>query len=213
MQYFFYFITIITLLFLNNCGGSLTNTSKNNSNNKFTIDINKVPNYSPASPIRDQYLAVINYLRSQTIQCNDPQGFSGPSAPLTLNASLESSAKEHSTDMKISGKFSHAGSGRASDITGQIVGHPSLFNERILYNGYNGTRVLSENIAMATSKPNPLPQNYWITIMEGWINSTSGHCSNIMNPQTKDFGMNESSAIVNGSGQYTTYWTQNFGAP
>ena len=208
------FLLMIALsLIASGCGGSSNNsTGAAVVDSSFSIDLNKVSGYNSSDPIEDQYLAVINYLRSQHLKCNDHLGIEGPSAPLTWNADLAAAALEHSRDMNISGHYGHTGSATSSDITGTHVGHASTFSERITYNGYSGNTT-GENIANSASKPNPVPNDYWVRVIEGWMKSTSGHCSNIMYPDFEDFGMAEVRADVNATGWYLTYWTQNFGGP
>ena len=205
-RYRFFLIFVLSLI-MHGCGGG-GNDSRDSGGtgvvgNSFSIDLNKVSGYNSSDPIEDQYLAVINYLRSQHLKCNDHLGIEGPSAPLTWNADLADAALEHSQDMNISGHYGHIGSGTPSDITGTYVGHASTFTERIIYNGYGGNTT-GENIANVTS--NSIPNDYWVTVMEEWMKSTSGHCSNIMHPSFEDFGMAEVRADGN-----ATYWTQNFG--
>ncbi len=178
----------------------------------FKIDITKIDGYESTDPIEDQYLAVINYLRSLSIKCNDPYARSGPvDSDMQWDDLLAASAEEHSEDMRIAEHYSHLGSDTASDITGQTFTptRASKFNERIAYNGYIGSS--AENIAVYGSSPEAANSDKWITIMEAWMTSTTGHCSNIMNPNLTDFGMFESRADVNGTGWYKVYWTQNFG--
>jgi len=175
--------------------------------------------YDATDPVEDQYLAVINYLRSLKVKCNDSEGFEGPvGSDLEWNALLENAAKEHSQDMLLSEHYGHEGSGTAFDITGQAIDPVSQSTpfERMIYNGYDYSTA-SENIAMTAKYPN-LESDAWITTMEAWMKSDTGHCSNIMNPNFTDFGMYES----RGTSDFTfsdgvtrtspvAYWTQNFG--
>lgn len=214
-RYRVFLVIIVLSLITNGCDGSGSSSDSTGAavvDSSFSIDLSKVSGYNSSDPIEDQYLAVINYLRSQHLKCNDHLGIEGPSTPLTWNADLAAAALEHSQDMNISGHYGHTGSGTPSDITGTHVGHASSFSERINYNGYSGNTT-GENIANSASKPNPVPSDYWVTVMEGWMKSTSGHCSNIMHPNFEDFGMAEVRADVNATGWYLTYWTQNFGGP
>jgi uncharacterized protein YkwD len=181
-----------------------------------------VPNYDSMDPIENQYQAVINYLRSLAIECNDSEAIVGPSDALVWNDSLENAAKEHSDDMNTSGHYGHDGSGTVSDITGQTLGHASNPGERVDEAGYAG--YTGENIARLQSyyetaggKPAgfvPVNNDTWIAVMAGWINSTHGHCSNIMNPVAKSFGMSEVGSRVDTNATdtiYSTFWTQEFG--
>lgn len=178
----------------------------------FKIDIENVEGYNSTDPIEDQYLAVMNHLRSLSIKCNDAHAESGPAdSDMQWNVLLSDAAEEHSEDMRIAEHYDHLGSGADSDITGQTFTpvRPSKFYERISHNGYTGSS--AENIAVYGSKPGVVESDKWITIMEAWMTSTTGHCSNIMNPNLIEFGMFESRADVNGTGWYKVYWTQNFG--
>ncbi len=173
----------------------------------------KIGGYNKNDPIEDQYLAVINYFRSLKIECNDPFAITGPSGKdMTWNTFLADAAQEHSEDMKLSVWYDHNGSGTINDITGQTLTpvRPSTFSQRIKRNGYNGSFV-AENIAMVKAKPAAPSVNTWLKVMEGWIKSTSGHCSNIMNPDLTEFGMHESRAAVDVNGWHKVYWTQDFG--
>ena len=178
----------------------------------FKIDLADVEDYDVNDATKDQYLVVINHLRSLNIKCNDSHAESGPSGTdMQWNVLLADAAEEHSEDMRIAQHYAHDGSGTVSDITGQTFtpARPSKFYERISHNGYEGSS--AENIAVYASTPTQAQSDKWVTIMEAWMTSTTGHCSNIMNPNLTEFGMHESRADVNGTGWYKVYWTQNFG--
>ena len=189
----------------------------------FKIDISKIDGFTDKNLIEEQYLAVMNYVRSLSIKCNDKAGFSGPSKPLIWDILLSNAAKEHSEDMQISGVYSHLGSATSSDITGEALGRASTFSERINATGYVGGS--GENIATvgkgfktSTGRPTTfietVDSNRWIGIMEEWIVSEEGHCSNIMNPIHKSVGMFKKGVFKKIEGENTfffTYWTQEFG--
>ena len=180
-------------------------------NSSFHINLADVPGYNSADPVDDQYLSVVNYLRMLSIKCNDSRGLSGPVGTDLQNEShLQASAREHSEDMRISGHYDHKGSGTASDTTGQALGHASTPRERMKHNGYTGT-LTAENIAFFASTKLPEDKE-WVHAMEGWMTSTHGHCSSIMNPNLTDFGMHEScTTSPDAQGYYRCYWTQDFG--
>jgi len=220
-------LSVIVLSFgFSGCGGGGSSSSPSSGNPSASGSMNpsdlnlkkdiqdgKVSGYDSNDPIEDQYLAVINYFRSLKITCNDPSAISGPSGKdMNWNTFLADAAEEHSEDMKLSDHYAHDGSGTSNDITGQTYSpaRASKFYERIKRNNYNGS-LTAENIAMSASKPEKQPADYWIKVMEGWMKSTHGHCSNIMNPKLTEFGMFESRADVNGTGWYKIYWTQDFG--
>jgi len=181
----------------------------------FTIDVTKIDGYNVNDPIEDQYLAVINYLRGLRIKCDDPDALEGPvGVDLAWNTLLADAAQEHSNDMQATGIFAHDGSGTATDITGQTFNptRNSTPFERMRYHGYN-YHTAGENIAFRASSPT-LPTDAWVSAFEGLMKSHTGHCSNIMNPDFKDFGMAETKGeydfgnVIGEAG----YWTQNFGA-
>ena len=200
-----------------------TNTSKPIINSSFKIDISKIDGFSILEPIEDQYLLVLNYLRSFNLTCNDRAGFSGPSKPLKWNSLLEEAAKEHSVDMQKVGVLSHIGSGTPSDTTGEILGHSSSFKERIDATGYIGGS--GENIAtvgkgFVTSTGIPssfvktVNSHRWVGVMEDWMVSKEGHCSNIMNKTNRSMGLFEAGTFKenkDGNTFFFTYWTQEFG--
>ena len=179
----------------------------------FKIDVSKIEAYYDHAPTKEEkYLAVINYLRSLKIKCNDPLALSGPTAPMEWNQLLADAAKEHDDDMRLSEHYSHEGSGTVNDITAQITGGPSKFYERIARTGFSSSN-MSENIARVITYPTPPPSsaNTWVTIMEEWMKSDHGHCSNIMNPALTKFGMHESQPIKDSGDSYRVYWSQEFG--
>ena len=205
-------------------GGGDTNGTTNTDSNNSGVDINltqaiadgNVTGYDASKngtpQVQQNYLVILNYLRSLSITCNDDAAITGPSSPeMVWNDHLADAAEEHSEDMRKSVWYNHDGSGTVNDKTAQDLGlgRGSYFDERIEHNGFAGS-LKAENIA--TSGANyVLPSDYWLKVMEGWMASTHGHCSNIMNPALTQFGMYESRAAQDGSGTYKIYWTQDFG--
>jgi len=175
------------------------------------IEDGNITGYDSDDPIAQQYLAVVNYFRGLPVKCEDDLGYKGPVDTLALDDNLIASAKEHSDDMNITEHYAHDGSGKQSDITAQEeeLGRGSYFNERIAHHGYDGD-LTAENIATANANYE-LPKTYWISVMEAWMKSKHGHCSNIMNSQLKDFGMYETRSGQKSDGNYYIYWTQDFG--
>ena len=203
-------------------GNSNTHGTTSSSNSSVEVNLTQaiangdIANYDASrngtSQVYLNYVAVINYLRSLSITCNDPTAITGPSNPdMVWNTYIAASAKEHSEDMRKSDWYSHDGSGTVNDTTAQDMGlgRGSHFNERIIHNGFSAS-TSAENIAMSTASF-VRPDDYWLKVMEGWMASTHGHCSNIMNPQLTEFGMYESRAAVDSNGTYKIYWTQDFG--
>ncbi len=218
---FIVFLSAMALLFgISGCGDSSdvpggSGEITNPSDIDLTKDIQdgKISGYNNADPIEDQYLAVINYFRSLKIQCDYALAVTGPSgSDMTWNTFLADSAEEHSQDMMLSVHYDHLGSGTGNDITGQTFtpSRSSTPHERIIYNGYQGL-MTAENIAYVGSTPNPPSSDVWIKVMEKWMTSKTGHCSNIMYHNLTEFGMHESRADANATGGYKVYWTQNFG--
>ncbi len=185
----------------------------------FTLKLSDVPNYKSSDSIEKQYLSVINYLRSLNVKCNDHLAFQGPAPKLTWNNNLADASQEHSNDMLSVKKMSHTGSGTSTDLTGQdfTPTRKSHFNERIRFNHYD-YKTSGENVAYIAKYP-ILEEDAWVQAMENLMKSKTGHCSNIMNADFKDFAMAEARGTKNlvFSDGVTRpapagYWTQNFGA-
>jgi uncharacterized protein YkwD len=145
-------------------------------------------------------LDAINNARSVARDCNDGRGVVGPSAPLSWNNELYSSAYEHSSDLAESDTFNHDGSGTSSDVTGSNLNRASLFNERIKANGYSAYSIIGENIAGG--------QESIDDAVTAWLASPA-HCTNIMESEFKEMGV---AVVVNPDSTYGIYWTQNFGS-
>ena len=205
------------------CGGSGGEGVGNSGGNGTAVDIDlskaiaegKVIGYDASKngtpQVKENYLAVLNYMRSLSITCNDSDGVSGPSDPLDWNDDLETAAKEHSDDMLATGHYSHTGSGTATDIVAQNLGLSggSSIQQRITHYKTDA-QITGENIARLQST-DPIENDAWIATMEGWLESKKGHCSNIMHKSFKYFGMAEAkSNSQDGDGFYKAYWTQNF---
>ncbi len=215
------FYSLMSLIFVGCGGGNGNGTSCINcidpSDINLTKDIqnNKISDYHSSDPINIQYLSIINYFRSLKIKCDDHMAIKGPSgSKMEWNDNLKDSAKEHSEDMMKSDWYDHNGSGTTNDKTAidLLLGRGSKFYERISHNGFTSSALTAENIARMETKPNNPPSNAWIITMEEWIKSKHGHCSNIMNPDLKYFGMYESrTTSADSDGLNKAYWTQDFG--
>lgn len=129
-------------------------------------------------------LALINAARTQPRQCGT-QAFSAAS-PLTLNATLASTAEAHSRDMANNNYFDH------KDRDGGTPG------DRAELAGYPGQQI-GENIAAGQDTPNK--------VVEGWL-ASPGHCANIMNPQFSELG---AGYAVDPKSDAGIYWTAVFG--
>ena len=142
-------------------------------------------------------LDAINKERASTHTCGD-RGTFGPTQPLVWNTQLHAAALEHALDLSITNTFSHNGSGKASDITGN--GTPSKFYERIVRNGYSNYYSVGENIAGG--------QKSVEKVMKEWM-ASPGHCENIMKSTYTEVGV---AIVKNSNDTYPIYWVQNFGS-
>ncbi|MEJ2620559.1 MAG: CAP domain-containing protein, partial [Candidatus Thiodiazotropha sp.] len=131
-----------------------------------------------------QMLTLVNNARAQTRSCGTESFQAAPA--LAWNCQIENAATAHSRSMADNNYFNH---------TGQDGSSPG---DRISAAGYSW-RTYGENIAAGYQSAE--------SVMEGWLNSP-GHCSNLMNSRFKDIGV----GVVNGSGTYGIYWTQDFAA-
>jgi len=205
------------------CGGGGNSFSSDVSiiGDNFSIDLTKVSGYRANDSKEDRFLTVINYLRSLHIKCNDSEGREGPvGIDLEWNTLLNDAAQEHSDDMLATGIFSHDGSGKQTDITGQTSTPSKKSNpfERMNYHGYIYDNA-GENISTRANTES-FSDTVWVGAFEGLMKSSTGHCSNIMSPDFRDFAMAESLGMreVSFNGNVTRmanvgYWTQNFGTP
>ena len=106
---------------------------------------------------------------------------------LRWSSTLSMTANEHSADMATRDYFSHYAPGNISPFT------------RMRAAGYN-YRAAGENIAAGRSLASPE------AVVKAWLNSP-GHCRVIMNRKYRELGVGR----VEGPGQWSVYWTQNFG--
>lgn len=186
-----YSLVLIISLF-SGCGSTPGNS---------TTVLSATKDYTKISLNQQELLDAINQARSVQRDCypDDPTyGVVGPVPPLTWNENLYAAALEHSTDLAYSDTFSHYGSGTQYDITGD--GSSSVFNERILANGYGNYYSVGENIAGG--------QQSLKEVMDAWL-ASPGHCANIMSDKYTEVGV----AIVSKEDStYGIYWTQEFGS-
>lgn len=152
---------------------------------------------------KQAYLDAVNAARAEEQDCGT-HGMMGPAAPLVWNDALYKASYEHSDDMMRSNTFSHTGSNTEYDWTAVILdlGRGSNLQERVENNGYSSWSAISENIATYKGFTNGLT-----LVINLWLDS-DGHCKNLMNSAYEEIGM---AHVDNGSGDYTDYWTQNFG--
>ncbi len=157
------------------------------------IDEGKVGGFDRSDPINVQYEMVLNYVRSLNIQCVDDEMKSGPSPEINSNDKLVEAAKEHSDDMLKTGDFSHEGSDGSHSY------------DRMRKHGFKGLKYAENIYYKHDSLGNS--RDTWIHAIESWIESTDGHCSNMMDPDITDFGMYESK----NSDNTTSYITLDLG--
>jgi len=194
-------ILALSVIFIGGCNIQDLKDMLSNSNKKYIpkIDIQKaiskglVAGYDSQESLDRQLEAVINYVRSSSITCNDEEALSGPSAEIYVDQKLKDAAKEHSDDMLNTGNFSHKGSDGSSSY------------ERMQRHGYKG-RKYSENIYYERNSAG-VDSKAWIRSIEAWVSSTTGHCSNLMDPDITDFGFYESK----NSAKTTSYITLDLG--
>jgi len=191
----------LSVIFMSGCDLQDLKDMLSNANKDYIpkIDIQKaiskgfVAGYDSQESLDRQLEAIINYVRSSSITCNDEEALSGPSAEIYVNEKLKDSAKEHSDDMLNTGNFSHKGSDGSNSY------------ERMQRHGYKG-RKYSENIYYEHNSAG-VDNKAWIRSIEAWISSTTGHCSNLMDPDITDFGFYESKNSTN----TTSYITLDLG--
>ena len=109
-------------------------------------------------------------------------------APLTLNLQLRNAARGHSQDMATNNYSSHTSlDGRTTD-------------QRIRQAGYTGVW-RAENIAAGRSTAQ--------AVVNSWMQSTSGHCQNIMDSASRVIGIGYAFNQSSNWGHH--YWTLIFG--
>ena len=132
--------------------------------------------------VSNQVIQLVNQARSQGRVCGN-QRFNAAS-PLSANASLNSAAQVHSSDMARTRRMSHTGSNGSS------------MGQRATQAGYQW-RAIAENVAAGQKTPND--------VVQAWLKSP-GHCANIMNSNYQDGGV----SAVRGSNN-VLYWTMLYG--
>jgi uncharacterized protein YkwD len=126
---------------------------------------------------------LVNDRRGAGADC--PTGNFGPTGPVELDPALVCSARVHSMDMYVRDFWGHTNpDGEEPWDRMEKAGY--------LWGG------AGENIAAGQGTPE--------AAMEAWMNSTSGHCDNIMSPDWVHIGVGY---FPDGG----PYWTQNFARP
>ncbi|CAA6807167.1 MAG: Transporter [uncultured Sulfurovum sp.] len=194
------YLSILTILLLNGCGGGDSGTPSivNGEISTFSdLTSEEQETLSNLNTNQQALLDAINKERAESKTCGERGTF--PAVPaLTWNPDLYAAALEHVTDLAYSNTFSHDGSGTEYDITGN--GTPSKFYERIVSNGYSNYFSVGENIAGG--------QRDLDSVMKAWM-ASPGHCVNIMKSTYTEVGV---AILIKEDSTYQVYWGQNFGS-
>jgi uncharacterized protein YkwD len=134
--------------------------------------------------ISRRVLELTNEARSRARRCGRTTFAAAPL--LSLNASLERAALEHSRDMAINGYMDHTGRDGSSPA------------DRITRTGYKW-RMVGENLASGIMTPEET--------VAGWLQSPH-HCENLMTSRFTEMGV---AFAVNPATDAGVYWTQTFG--
>ena len=140
-----------------------------------------------AQALECQVLELVNHVRASGTTCSGTPRPSVP--PLSMNAALRQSARSHARDMAENNYFSHDSQDGRS------------FFDRISAVGYRFSNA-GENIAAGSDSAE--------AAMQQWLDSTAGHCENIMSPKYVDIGVGYA---ANAQSRFEHYWVQNFAAP
>ena len=199
---FLYFLISLLLLLSGGCGNSQVSDTPvsetqpsgsappDNSNDPEPLPpetSNPPPDGQVCQPTANEQLMLdlVNAARAQARDCGS-QTFAATTT-LKWSCNLTTAADTHTRDMASNNFFSHTGS------DGLTV------SNRVTATGYKW-RAVGENIAAGQ----PTEE----VVMQDWIDSP-GHCANIMNPTYEDFG---SAFIFTDQANFSSYWTQVFGA-
>jgi uncharacterized protein YkwD len=147
--------------------------------------------FSPPAPrdaaaISRRILELTNQARSHARRCGSTTFAAAPA--LSLDATLERAALEHSKDMSANDYMNHTGRDGSSPA------------DRVTHAGYTW-RMVGENLASGVMTPDE--------VVEGWLESPH-HCANLMGPKFLQMGV---AYAVNPSTEAGVYWTQVFGTP
>ena len=124
--------------------------------------------------------------------------------PVSFNSELDQAANSHNDRMVQADQMSH-----------ELPGEASL-GDRVSATGYNWNRV-TENVAAGSMTPEEVMYGDG-SPNSGWMNSTTGHRENILDPNVTSIGVGYESAPDNkpyeqgntDGKDYDTYWTQVF---
>lgn len=139
------------------------------------------------APEEEAMLAEVNAHRAAGAVCNGVD--MPPVGALVMDDALRCAARGHAVDLGTQDYFAHEG------LDGSTPA------ERAEDAGYEWSRI-AENISGGRDNA--------ADTVTGLLESTTGHCENIMQAEVTEAGMG--AAIIEGS-TYTMYWVQVFGAP
>lgn len=132
----------------------------------------------------DQVVVLVNQRRAEGAVCGG-ETF-GPAGGVVMDPALRCAARRHSLDMADRNYFSHDTPEGVSPW------------DRADMAEYDANAI-GENIAAGHGTPE--------AVVQGWMDS-SGHCSNIMNPNANEIGVGYLTADA---ADFGSYWTQVFG--
>ncbi len=175
-----------------------------------TVTAEYIPHEVPEidKTTKQAYLDAVNAARVEEQDCG-VYGMMGPADPLVWNDALYQASYEHSNDMMRSNIFSHDGSNTEHDWTAVIqnLEGGSILKERIENNGYCSTFSVTYSASENIIAYKGFIGDDLSMVIEEWIKSDD-HCHALMSDTYEEIGM---AHVNNGSGNYTDYWTQNFG--
>ena len=143
------------------------------------------PGATQAEDVQARVLALVNEARAKPRRCGN-ESFAA-ARPVRLDATLQSIALAHASDMARHNYFSHTGrDGSHVAVRASRAGYP--------------WRSIGENIAAGQLNAE--------VAVQGWLKSP-GHCANLMAPVYTDMG---AAFAVNDQSKAGVYWVQVFGA-
>ena len=140
-----------------------------------------LPDRSQTQALAARALELVNQVRANGTRCG--QRWFGPTAPVTLSATLATVALGHATDMAEHDYFEHE----------DLLGHSPA--QRVRAAGY-AEKLVGENIAYG---PKSVDE-----VVQGWLDSPD-HCENIMDPRFAQMGIAFAPGQLSRRG---LYWVQ-----
>ncbi len=172
------------------------------------IQEKKVVDWNNAHNLEGKYLALINYLRVQKIDCGcgDVQG---PTTVVTWRGPLYSAAKEHSNDMAKNDIVSENGSGTETDITAYNLALKGGSSPKQRAASYDyKERLILENSVKTLAQSVDVTDSDIVKTVESMLYDKK-QCAHMMNGYVDSFAMAQSTGEKNG--KTYIYWTQLFG--